>query len=127
MNTTDNDVETSDSPDLYLGLGSMIYAMAKADGRMQLEEMQTAKEILANEPHGSLALYALMLREDYEETVEEAYAFAMRRFVNQRAQLTEPTKKHFVGILQRIASAHDDVSQKEHALIQRFRRDLRRL
>jgi len=120
------DTET-ENPDLYLGLGSMIYALAKADGRLQLEEMQLAKEILANEPHGSLALYALMLREDYEETVEEAYAFAMRRFAHQRTQLTERTKKHFVSILQQIANAHDDTSQKEHAMIQRFRRDLRRL
>jgi len=117
----------TNNPDLYLGLGSMIYALAKADGRLQLEEMQLAKEILANEPHGSLALYALMLREDYDETVDEAYAFAMRRFVNQRAQLTEATKKHFIDILQRIANAHGDTSQKEHAMIQRFRRDLRRL
>ncbi|ARK13755.1 TerB family tellurite resistance protein [Fibrella sp. ES10-3-2-2] len=117
----------TENPDLYLGLGSMIYALAKADGRLQLEEMQLAKEILANEPHGSLALYALMLREDYDETVEEAYAFAMRRFAHQRHQLTEGTKKHFVSILQQIATAHDDTSQKEHAMIQRFRRDLRRL
>lgn len=120
------DTET-ENPDLYLGLGSMIYALAKVDGRLQLEEMQIAKEILANEPHGSLALYALMLREDYDETVDEAYAFAMRRFVNHRAQLTDATKKHFVTILQRIANAHDDTSQKEQAMIQQFRRDLRRL
>jgi uncharacterized tellurite resistance protein B-like protein len=113
--------------DLYMGLGSMIYAVAKSDGKFQLDEMQTAKEVLADEPHGELALYALMLREEYNETVEEAYAFAMRRFTNQRQHLTETTKKHFVLILQRIANAHDDTSRKEQDLIQRFRRDLRRL
>jgi uncharacterized tellurite resistance protein B-like protein len=110
-----------------MGLGSMIYALAKTDGKLQLDEMQTAKEILAHEPHGELALYALMLREEYNETVEEAYAFGMRRFSNQRQHLSESVKKHFITILQRIANAHDDVSRKEQDFIQRLRRDLRRL
>ncbi len=116
-----------ENPDLYLGLGTIIYALAKVDGRLHLNEMQVAKEILANEPHGALALYALMLRQDYDETVEEAYAFAMRRFASQKGHLTEDLKKHFVQILQRVAEAHDDVSGKEKAFIQQFRRDLRRL
>lgn len=118
---------TTQHPDLYMGLGSMMYALAKTDGKLQLDEMQTVKELLAREPHGELALYALMLREEYDETVEEAYAFAMRRFTSQRGQINEATKKHFVHLLERVANAHDDVSRKERDIIQRFRRDLRRL
>lgn len=120
-------IQNTETPDLYIGLGSLIYALAKVDGKFQLDEMQTAKEILAKEPHGELALYALMLREEYDETVEEAYAFAMRRFGSQHHQFDKPTRKRFIDLLQRIASAHDDVSRKEQALINRFRRDLRRL
>ncbi len=120
-------METTENPDLYLGLGSMIYAIAKVDGKLQLHEMQVAKEILASEPYGELALYALMLREEYDESPEEAYAFAMRRFVNQRNELTLDIKKHFITILQRIATAHGDISKKEQAMILRFRHDIRRL
>ncbi|CCH01356.1 hypothetical protein FAES_3348 [Fibrella aestuarina BUZ 2] len=120
-------IQNTETPDLYIGLGSLIYALAKVDGNFQLDEMQTAKEILAKEPHGELALYALMLREEYDETVEEAYAFAMRRFSSQRDQFDKPTQKRFLDLLQRIANAHDDVSRKEQALIDRFRRDARRL
>ncbi|MEZ0540729.1 TerB family tellurite resistance protein [Fibrella arboris] len=113
--------------DLYLGLGSVAYALAKVDGRIQLAEMQTVKELLANVPHGHLALYAFFLRENSDESVEEAYAFGMRRFTYNRKALTERTKKRFVNMLIRIANAHDDTSRKEQELIRRFRRDLRRL
>lgn len=110
-----------------MGLGSVVYALTKLDGLIQLEEMQTVKEILADEPQGDLALYAFFLRENTDESVEEAYAFAMRRFVSQRRELDEMTKKRFVGILLRIAHAYDDMSRKEREFIQRFRRDIRRL
>jgi len=124
--TISNDLDDG-SADLYMGLGSMVYALAKVDGRVQLAEMQTVKEILANVPHGELALYAFFLRENCDETVEEAYAFAMRRFTSSQKLLTEPVRKEFVNILIRIAKAHDDISGKEHELIKQFRRDLRRL
>jgi len=118
----------TESADLYFGLGSVIYALAKVDGRVQLAEMQTVKELLANVPHnGDLALYAFFLRENCDETVEEAYAFAMRRFANNRKFLTVPIKKEFVSILMKVAESHDDISRKEQELIKRFRRDLRRL
>lgn len=113
--------------DLYMGLGSVAYALAKVDGQVQLAETQTIKALLADKPHGNLALYAFFLRENCGETVEEAYAFALRRFVNNRKALTPPTKKQFIQVLIQIADAHDGTSQKELELIKRFRRDLRRL
>lgn len=125
-------ISTPDEPnaelaDLYMGLGSVAYALAKVDGRIQLAEMQTVKELLADVPHGDLALYAFFLRENCGESVEEAYAFGMRRFTHNRNALTPLTKKQFVQILIRIAEAHEETSRKEQELIKRFRRDLRRL
>lgn len=121
------DEPNAEPADLYMGLGSIAYALAKVDGRIQLAEMQTVKELLADIPHGDLALYAFFLRENCEATVEEAYAFGMRRFTNNRKALTALTKKQFVQILTRIAGAHEEISHKEQELIKRFRRDLRRL
>ena len=121
------DEPNAEPADVYMGLGSIAYALAKVDGRIQLAEVQTVKELLAGVPHGDLALYAFFLRENCDETVEEAYAFGMRRFANNRKVLTALTKKQFVNILIRIAEAHDDTSRKEQELIKRFRRDLRRL
>lgn len=114
------------TPDLSMGLGSAVYALTKLDGRLQLAEMQTVKELLAKEPHGDLALHSFFLRENTNESVEEAYAFAMRRFVNQPQKIDESVKKRFVDILIKVADAHDDTSRKEREFIQRFRRDIRR-
>lgn len=122
-----NSEPNTEPADLYLGLGSVAYALAKIDGRIQLDEMQTVKELLAGLPHGDLALYAFFLRESSGESIEEAYAFGMRRFAYNQKALTAPIKKQFINILIRIAQAHDDISRKEQEFIKRFRRDLRRL
>lgn len=110
-----------------MGIGSVVYALTKLDGRLQLAEMQTVKELLANEPHGDLALHAFFLKEDYGESVEDAYAFGLRRFKANSTKLDDATRKRYVNLLQRVAEAHDDVSQKERDFIHEFRRELRRL
>jgi uncharacterized tellurite resistance protein B-like protein len=110
-----------------MGLGSAVYALAKADGQLQPAETETVKQLLTRHPHGEVAVSAYSLKEAYNVPVEEAYAFALRRFNANRHELTEPLKKEFVAILEEVAQAHDDVSRKEEAFIRRFRRDLRRL
>lgn len=110
-----------------MGIGSIVYALTKLDGRLQLAEMQAVKELLAHEPHGDLALQAFFLKEDYGESAEDAYAFGLRRFRANRGNIDEETKKRYVYVLQKVAEAHDDVSRKERDLIQDFRRELRRL
>jgi uncharacterized tellurite resistance protein B-like protein len=115
------------SPDLYMGLGSVVYALAKVDGRLQAEEDILIRRMLLEEPHGELAMQSFLLREHYNESVEEAYAFGMRRFVANRKEIDGELKKHFVSVLMQAAESNQDVSRKEQELIKRFRRDLRRL
>ncbi len=112
--------------DVYMGLGSAVYALAKTDGCLQPEETETVKRVLAQHPYGDIALSAYSLKEAYNVPVEDAYAFAIRRFTANQEELDEPLKKEFVAILEAVAQAHDDISRKESALIRRFRRDLRR-
>jgi uncharacterized tellurite resistance protein B-like protein len=127
MDINETTTESGEPADLYLGLGNLVYALAKVDGRIQTEETQLARQLLSEQPHGELALHAFFLLENCNVPVEEAYGFAMRRFVNNKKILTAPTKKQFVDILVRIAEAYDDTSRKEQELIKRFRRDIRRL
>ncbi|CCH53601.1 hypothetical protein BN8_02709 [Fibrisoma limi BUZ 3] len=115
------------SPDVSLGIGSVVYALTKVDGRLQREEMQTVKEVFVDEPHGDLALYSFFLRENVNESVEDAYTFGMRRLLDKRAELNEPLKKRFIDILIRVARAHDTVSREERELIQRFTDQIQRL
>ncbi|GAB2561313.1 tellurite resistance TerB family protein [Spirosoma aerophilum] len=127
MDTNDVNIGPGEPADLYLGLGNLVYALAKVDGRIQSEETQLARQLLGEQPHGDLALHAFFLLEDCNVPVEDAYAFAMRRFVNNKKVLTAPTKKQFVDILVRIADAYEETSRKEQEFIKRFRRDIRRL
>lgn len=114
------------SPDVSLGLGSIVYALTKLDGRVQREETQVAQFLLGEEPHGTLALSGYFLREDVQESAEEAYAFGMRRLIDKRAELTERIKKRFVTILLQVARSHQGMSPAEWSFIRRFWREIQR-
>jgi hypothetical protein len=113
------------SPDVSLGLGSIVYALTKLDGRVEKEASQVAQFLLREEPYGTLALSGYFLRENVQESTEEAYAFGMRRLLDKRAELTERVKKRFVTILLRVARSHQGMSQSEWLFIRRFWRALR--
>ncbi|WP_020597983.1 hypothetical protein [Spirosoma panaciterrae] len=115
------------SPDIALGLGSLVYALSTLDGRPHQEEMQTAKALLGREPYGSVALNGFFLREDVRESPEEAYAFGMRRLVSKRTELTDRLKRRFVATLLRVARSHKGISANEWRFIRRFWHDIRHL
>jgi hypothetical protein len=67
--------------DLYIGLGSLAYAVAKSDGYLSEKEKEHLETILQNEEHGPIALFAFQLKHSSNARLEEAYQFAFRRFV----------------------------------------------
>lgn len=62
------------SPDVAMGLGSIVYALSKSDGQLQPEEAKAVRQLLAAYPYGSLAIGAVFLRDHVGESVEEACA-----------------------------------------------------
>lgn len=117
-------LKTMPTPDLALGFGSVIYALAKLDGRLRLAEMQTVKELLANEPHGDLALHTFFLRENYGEPAHEAYAFGMRRLKANRMHLDRTTRKRYADVLRKVAEADSEFSPQERDFVRQFSREL---
>jgi len=115
------------TPDLALGIGSVVYALSKIDGRLQLSEMQTIKELLAHEPHGEIALHAFFMRENYGEDAEEAYAFGLRRLKANRSHLDLATRKRYIRVLQKIAEADDVYTPEERAFVRHFKRELQQI
>jgi uncharacterized tellurite resistance protein B-like protein len=113
--------------DLYMGLGSVVYALAKTDGLLQREETETVRRILSQYEFGDLALHAYDVKESYNVSVPEAYDFALRRFAANRFELNDGIKKRFVAVLEEVAEAYGGTSRKEAELIRQFRRDMRRL
>ncbi|MEZ0487504.1 TerB family tellurite resistance protein [Fibrella aquatica] len=110
--------------DLYLGLGNLVYALAKIDNGVDAHESKAAQQVLKKQPYGRLALHAFFLLENCEATPEEAYAFAMRRFGSNRSALTQPVRSQFITLLITIADASGGMSQKEQQFIDQFRHDL---
>ncbi len=114
-------------PDVYMGLGSAAYALAKADGELQSEEVDTIRRLFENEAHGDLALRSFLIQEYHDESEETAYAFAMRRLSASRHVLDDTLKKHLVWVLKHVAAADPNGSYQAHEWLRRFQRDLSRL
>ncbi len=110
--------------DLYIGLGGLLYALIKTDGRLQPEEFKTMEDALCQDLNGEIAFYAFQLWEEFDTSLEEAYQFALRRFNENKKDFDAETKERFITILQQVALAYDGVSRKEKDLLKRCRRDI---
>jgi uncharacterized tellurite resistance protein B-like protein len=115
------------SPDLLLGLGSVIYALSKIDGELQKEEVNAVREILLDEPHGDMAVCGFFLRDNFGYSTPEAYDAGMRRMTGEGIEINRQTRKRFVNILLRVARAHDGASRAEWEFIRKFWRELLRM
>jgi uncharacterized tellurite resistance protein B-like protein len=115
------------SPDVALGLGSVVYALAKLDGNFHRKEAQTVRDLLADEPYSDLAICACFLRDNAGESIDEARAFGLRRMSDKRVELNAQTKKLFIAILLRVARAHEGISREERSFIRQFWRELQRI
>lgn len=109
-----------------MGLGSIVYALCKLDGQFHKTEATMARELLAQGPYSDLAICAMFLRDNVDESAEEACAFGLRRMADKRVEISKDTKKRFVNILLRVARAHEGISREERAFIRQFWRELQR-
>ncbi|WP_373516055.1 TerB family tellurite resistance protein [Persicitalea sp.] len=112
------------SPDLLMGLGSVIYALSKLDGELQKEEVKAVREILLDEPHGELAVCGFFLRDNFEYSTAEAYKTGMRRMAGEGIEINRETRKRFINILLQVARAHEGASRMEWEFIRKFWREL---
>ncbi|CAN5325194.1 hypothetical protein BH09BAC4_BH09BAC4_23540 [soil metagenome] len=112
------------TPDVAMGLGSVVYALCKLDGQLHQQETKVARDLLTEWPYSDLAICAMFLRDNVGEPADEALAFGLRRMTDPCVELTKETKKRFVSILLRVARAHDGISREERAFIRQFWREL---
>ena len=112
------------SPDLLMGLGSVIYALSKLDGELQKEEVKAVREVLVNEPYGDLAVCCFFLRENFGYSTAEAYETGVRRMAGEGIEINRETRKRFVIILLRVARADGGTSRAEWEFIRKFWREL---
>ncbi len=110
--------------ELYSGLGSLMYAIAKSDGKCHSEEYKVVEEVFGLEPFGDVAYYSFQNKEAYRTDPEKAYEFALRRFKENSNAFDKQEKEEFIRILERLALAHNGISEKEEALLERCKYDL---
>jgi uncharacterized tellurite resistance protein B-like protein len=113
--------------DLFIGLGSLAYAVAKADGELHLEEEQVFKNLLQEQTNGDIALFAIRLKDKMNCLPEEAYQFAFRRFAANMKDFSRRQKEQFFHILNQVAQARQGICAVESAMLKRIRVDLGRL
>jgi len=113
--------------DLYIGLGNLAYAVAKADGELHKEEEEALTEILEKQDHGDIALFAFKVKQHMNSQPEEAYHFALRRLSANEQEFTEDRQKQFIYVLDQVANASKGTDTKEQRLLERLREDLKNL
>ena len=107
---------------LYDALGELIYAVAMADGIVQESETKKLEELLQQHPWSAAVKWSFDYENRKGKTVEEAYAKAI-----DTCKSYGPTEEYasLFELLDAVAEASDGIDEKEAAIIQGFKTELR--
>lgn len=106
---------------LYEVFGELLYALAKADGVIQMKEKETLKQLLKDHALGSEILWSFEFEESHNSSVEEIY----NKVINFcHVYGPAPQYDEFINAMKIIADASDGITTKEHQLINSFSKDL---
>jgi uncharacterized tellurite resistance protein B-like protein len=109
---------------LYEAFGELIYAVAKADGVVQGEEVATLEHIVRNHSWAKDIVWSFKYEAQKNNSVEYVYAKAMDIF---KEHGPSPEYENLISILKAVAEAshHSPASEaKERGIINLFQQDL---
>lgn len=114
-------------------MGSLAYAIAKADGEIQQQEKDIIRRLAQQEflsEGGSGEWIENMFRHMEKENIslEDAYSYAIDTLEANRFDFdfTTSVKKKCLRFMERIAEAFADTSLEERSVISRFKKDIER-
>jgi uncharacterized tellurite resistance protein B-like protein len=115
--------------ELYYALGELCYAIAKADGVIQKEEKDRLHSILETEFRGRRGgfetteiIFQILQREGMDS--KTAYDWAIREIKLNSQYVSETLKKHFISVINNVATSFPPGSIEERKLIDDFIREL---
>lgn len=117
---------------LYYALGEIAYAVAKADGRIQKDEVQKFHGILEAElqvPSDSFSVADIIfhiMNKDHVDA-ETAYENGMHQMRLYSHHLTPEMKLSFLHVTEKVAHAFPPRLRSEENMIVRFRTDIAQL
>jgi uncharacterized tellurite resistance protein B-like protein len=106
---------------LYEAFGELIYAVAKADGVIQGEEVTALEEILKKHSWGKDIVWSFTYEAQKNHSVEYVYQKAIDIF-KENGPASE--YEHLISILQSVAEASQGTSANEEGVINQFQHDL---
>lgn len=116
---------------IHIAMGSLAYAIAKADGVIQEEEKQTIKKLAQNEFELSDAdneWIASMFNklEKGNISLDEAYNYAIDTLNANRYDFdfTDSVKSKCISFMEKVSESFDGISGEERQIIDRFKQDM---
>ncbi len=107
---------------LYEAFGELIYAVAKADGLVQDEEVQALQDILQQHAWAQEVEWSFNYEVKNQKDINDAYDRALDTF---REYGPTPEYEYLIEILEKVAQASDGIDSKEEKIIQGFQEDLK--
>jgi uncharacterized tellurite resistance protein B-like protein len=106
---------------LYEAFGELIYAVAKADGMIQGEEVEVLEKIVKNHQWAEDIVWSFNYERKKDLSVEYVYRKAIDIFQEHGP---DPEYASFLTVLEEIAQASQGKSAQEQGLINLFQMDL---
>jgi len=107
---------------LYDAFGELVYAMAKADGEIQAEEIQAMELLLKHHPWAKQIKWSFDYENLKHHSVEEAYIKAVEIC---KENGPDPEYKYLIDLLTAVASAVGGIVPQEKRLLHTLLQDLR--
>jgi uncharacterized tellurite resistance protein B-like protein len=114
---------------LHDAIGMLAYAVAFADGKVQLQERKkweaiVAAELRMKDVHFDIADISFKLMARDKMDVKSVYDWAMKEIRLNSHYLSPELKETFIKIMEKMARAYPPVTVEEQSLIDRFREDI---
>ena len=116
---------------LYYALGSLAYAVAKAAGKVQIEEQELVRKIVnegtTHEIDFTYTDIIFQILQKDNMGFKEVYQWAMKSFELGKYHFSEKMKTEFIDVITRVAEVFPPTNEDEKEMLARFGDDIKKL
>jgi hypothetical protein len=117
---------------LFYGIGLIAYAVAKADGEVQLEEKKELHELITEwssdiEVDFDITEIIFSILEKQKPSFDDGYELGLKHLRLGKEQMTDRIKEMFIYLIKDIAHSFPPVTDQEQDVILKFTHDLESL
>ena len=114
---------------LYYALGILAYSIAKADGKIQQEELDEIHQIVREETNHQVdfnyaeIIFKLLLKDKSAD--DSVHSWALDALEQGKYYLSEKVKEQFITVLVRVSKAFPPKTDEEHNMLNQFIAEIR--